>query len=66
MSKTELFKTRPAGVGNIGRMGEGIDVDWAAVHGGRALRRFLAKHEQRQITKAAVNGKKPPKSKARR
>lgn len=63
MPKREIYKSLPAHTGNIGRLGEGIDADWAAVHGGRALRRLLARDQQRQVTKAAVNAKKRQKSK---
>ncbi len=66
MPKHEIYKSYPGRVGNIGRMGDGIDADWAAVHGGRALRRLLAKDERRQAVKAAVNSKKSAKSKVRR
>lgn len=66
MPKHEIYKSHPGRVGNIGRMGEGIDADWAAVHGGRALRRLLARDQQRQATKAAVNAGKPAKPKGKR
>jgi transcription initiation factor TFIID subunit TAF12 len=66
MLKHEAYKSHPGGVGNIGRLGEGIDPDWAAVHGGRALRRLLARDKQRQATKATVNAQKRRKSQGSR
>ena len=67
MPKREIYKSLPAHTGNIGRMGEGIDADWAAVHGGRALRRLLARNQQRQAARvAAVDAKKRQKSKGGR
>jgi hypothetical protein len=66
VAKTEIYKSHPGRVGDIGHLGDGIDADWAAVHGGRALRRLLARDQQRQTTKAAVNARKPAKSKGKR
>jgi hypothetical protein len=54
--KTSNYKTTPARTGDIGKLGEGVDADWAEANGGRALRRLLARHQRKQASKAgAVN-----------
>jgi hypothetical protein len=66
VAKTEIYKSHPGRVGDIGHLGDAIDADWTAVHGGRALRRLLARDQQHQATKAAVNAGKRVKLKGKR
>ena len=51
MPSVKLFRSRPAGVGNIGQLGQAVDVDFIRAQGSRAQRRLLEKHLKQQAAK---------------
>ena len=46
--------TYPKGAGNLGNLGDAVDVDFVMNHGSRAQRRRLERHLKREAAKAAT------------
>lgn len=51
------YKTTPAGVGNLGSMGDGVNPDFIRLNGSRAQRRLLDRHLKREAAKAKTRKK---------
>ena len=51
------YKTTPAGVGNLGPMGDGVNPDFIRKNGSRAQRRLLDRHLKREAAKEKARKK---------
>ena len=51
------YKTTPAGVRNIGSMGDGVNPDFIRSKGSRAQRRLLDRHLKREAAKEKARKK---------
>lgn len=51
------YKTTPAGAGNLGSMGDGVNQDFIRMNGSRAQRRMLDRHLKREAAKEKARKK---------
>ena len=51
------YKTNPAGAGNLGSMGDGVNPDFIRSNGSRAQRRLLDRHLKREAAKEKARKK---------
>lgn len=51
------YKTTPAGVGNLGSLGDGVNQDFIRLNGSRAQRRLLDRHLKREAAKEKARKK---------
>ena len=58
------FKTTPAGTGNLGKFGDGVDAAFMR-SGNRAQRRLIAKHDRDLARKEALSELRRKKVKAK-
>jgi len=51
------YKTTPAGAGNLGSMGDGVNQEFIRMNGSRAQRRLLDRHLKREAAKEKARKK---------